>query len=99
MNYIDLYRFKSIGYGTTFTAIPDIFAKSLAEGRNDFDTNCYHFLLVGDHEYYTFPIVFRQYDGKRLRDFFDTGWPPVYLISDRVVSLLKENSITGWHNL
>ena len=98
MNCIDLYRFGSIGYSTTLTARPEIFEKALGEGRNDFDTNCHRFLLVGDYEYYTFPIVFRQYDGKRLRDFLDTGWPPVYLISDRVVSLLKDNSITGWHN-
>ena len=98
MDSIEFYRFKSVAYGTTFTARPDIFEKALEEGRNDFDTNCYRFLLVGDYDYYRFPIVFRQYDGKRLRDFLDTGWPPVYLVSDRVVSLLKENGITGWHN-
>ena len=91
MDYIDFYRFSSVAYATTIAACPDIFEKAFAEGRNDFDRHCYRFLLVGEYEYYQFPIVFRQYDGKRLRDFLDTGWPPVYLISDRVVSLLKDN--------
>ena len=98
MDYIDFYRFSSVAYATTVAACPDIFEKAIAEGRNDFDRHCYRFLLVGDYEYYRFPIVFHQYDGKRLRDFLDTGWPPVYLISDRVVTLLKDNAITGWHN-
>lgn len=98
MECLDFYRFRSIAYNTTLAASPDIFEKAIAEGRNDFDRHCYRFLLMGEYEYYRFPIVFRQYDGKRLRDFLDTGWPPVYLVSDRVVSLLTENGITGWHN-
>ena len=98
MDCIDFYRFSSVAYATTIAACPDIFEKAIADGRNDFDRHCYRFLLVGEYEYFQFPIVFRQYDGKRLRDFLDTGWPPVYLISDRVVSLLKDNLITGWHN-
>lgn len=98
MDCINLYRFSSVAYATTIAASPDIFEKAISERRNDFDRHCYRFLLVGQYEYYQFPIVFRQYDGKRLRDFLDTGWPPVYLVSDRVVSLLKENGISGWHN-
>ena len=98
MNYIDFYRFSSIGYGTTFAARPDIFELALKEGRNDFDRHCHKFLLKGEYDYYRFPIVFHQFDGKRLRDFLDTGYPPVYLISERIVSILKENDITGWNN-
>ncbi len=98
MDYINFFRFSSIGFGTTFAASPYIFEVALKEGRNDFDRHCYKFLLVGDYDYYCFPIVFRQYDGKRLRDFLDTGWPPVYLISDRVIALLEESEVTGWQN-
>lgn len=98
MTHTELYRFSSRAYGATIAASPDIFEKALEDGRNDFDCNCHKFLLVGDYDYYRYPIVFRQYDGHRLRDFLDTGFPPVYLISDRVVTLLKDNKITGWDN-
>ena len=96
MNCTNFYRFESRAYGTTFTARPDIFEKALKEGRNDFDLHCHKFLFHGDYEYYRFPIVFRQYDGKYLRDFLDLGYPPTCLVSDRVVDLLSENGITGW---
>lgn len=98
MSYTDFYLFSSLAYGTTLAATPDIFEKALEEGRNDFDRHCHTFLLPGEYIYYQFPIVFRQYDGNRLRDFLDTGYPPVYLISDRVVSILKENGVSGWDN-
>ena len=94
----DFYRFRSRAYGTTFTARPDIFEKALKEGRNDFDLHCHKFLFHGDYEYYRFPIIFHQYDGKYLRDFLDLGDPPVYLVSNRVIELLRENTITGWKN-
>lgn len=98
MAYNEFYRFESLAYGTTFTATPDIFEKAIEEDRNDFDRHCHKFLLRGEYEYYRYPIVFRQYDGKYLRDFLDCGCPPVYLVSQRVVDLLKENEITGWDN-
>ena len=98
MDYTDFYLFASCAYESTFTARPDIFETALREGRNDFDFHCHKFLLTGDYEYYRFPIVFHQFDGKRLRDILDTGFPPVYLISERIVSILKENEITGWSN-
>ena len=90
----DFYRFRSRAYGTTFTARPDIFEKALKEGRNDFDLHCHKFLFHGDYEYYRFPIIFHQYDGK----YLDLGYPPVYLVSNRVIELLRENTITGWKN-
>ena len=97
MDYTDFYRFASRAYETTVAARPDIFEIALREGRNDFDLHCHKFLLIGEYDYYRFPIVFRQFDGKCLRDFLDTGYPPVYLISERIVSILKENDISGWH--
>ena len=92
----EFYRFRSRAFGTTFTARPDIFEKALKEGRNDFDLHCHKFLFHGDYEYYRFPIVFRQYEGKYLRDFLDLGYPPICLVSNRVVDILSENKITGW---
>ena len=83
-------------YRTTFTARLDIFEKALKEGRTVFDLHCHKFLFHGDYEYYRFPIVFRQYAGKYLRDFLDLGYPPICLVSNRVVDLLRENKITGW---
>lgn len=57
----------------------------------------YQRLIMGDYEGITFPVIFRQDVGKRIDDLIDTGWPGLYLISNRVVEVLKENNLTGWH--
>ena len=98
MIYISFFRFKSLGYNTTFSASPDIFENAIKEGRNDYDRQCYKLLLTGKYDCFHFPIVYRQQDGKTFRDFLDTGWPPVYLVSDRIITLLNENRITGWQS-
>ena len=92
----DLYFFDSRDYGTTFTARPEIIEKAQKECGKDYDLHFNRCLLRGEYEYYSFPIVFRQFEGSRLRDFLNTGDPPVYLVSNRVLSLLRENRITGW---
>jgi len=53
-------------------------------------------LISGDYEDFSFPIVFKQEFGKKNEDLLDTGWPNLYLISDKLKSVLVDNNITGW---
>lgn len=55
-----------------------------------------HQLILGNYENITFPIEFKIKNGKKLLDFIDTGWPNLFLISERVVKLLIDNGFTGW---
>ena len=90
------FKFSSRAYLTTVAACPDLHVKAIDENTHDSNRKIYDNLLIGEYEPYSFPIVFHQYDGNRLRNVLDTGWPPVYLISDRMRDILIDNNITGW---
>ncbi|MGH2613024.1 MAG: hypothetical protein ACRDFB_08270 [Rhabdochlamydiaceae bacterium] len=69
-------------------------AAGLKTGENDIDD---HWNLVkGNYKGIHFPITFKQAYGKKLTDILDTGWPCLYLISDRMKSILEENGLSGW---
>jgi hypothetical protein len=53
-------------------------------------------LILGNYSGFSFPVVFKQKYGKKLEDILDTGWPSLYLISDKMRTVLQENSLTGW---
>lgn len=53
-------------------------------------------LITGLYDGIDFPIVFKQEHGKNFTDILDTGWHRLYLISDRMKSILKDNHLTGW---
>ena len=53
-------------------------------------------LIKGKYNEINFPIVFKQKYGTKLLDILGTGWPSLYLISDRMKTILEENQITGW---
>ena len=53
-------------------------------------------LMTGDYDQIQFPILYKQTEGKILRDFLDTGYPGLYLISDRLKNILQETKLTGW---
>ncbi len=53
-------------------------------------------LIVGDYSEISFPVIFKQEYGKKLRDILDTGWPSLYLISKRMYSVMCDNNLTGW---
>lgn len=53
-------------------------------------------LIKGIYEGIDFPVVFKQDYGKKLTDILDTGWPSLYLISDRLKKLLEDHHLTGW---
>lgn len=62
-------------------------------GNRDPDINR---LFWGDYSGITFPVVFKQEYGKKLNDMLGIGWPGIYLISDKMCSILEENQFTGW---
>lgn len=55
-----------------------------------------YLLITGDYKNIDFPVIFKQTYGKKMRDLLDTEYPNLYLISDRLQSVLEENGLTGW---
>ena len=53
-------------------------------------------LIGGKYTGLDFPVIFMQTYGHKLTDLLDTGYDPLYLISDRLRSILEENELTGW---
>jgi hypothetical protein len=62
--------------------------------ENDLDD---HWKLIkGDYKGIYFPIIFKQRYGKNFNDILGTGWPGLYLISERFKNVLEENNLKGW---
>ena len=59
-------------------------------------TNNHWNLINGTYKGINFPVNFKQEYGKHLTDILDTGWPSLYLISDRMKEILEKNHLTGW---
>lgn len=55
-----------------------------------------HRLIQGMYDGISFPIIFKQEYGKKLEDVLDTGWPSLFLITDKMKTTLEENVLTGW---
>jgi hypothetical protein len=53
-------------------------------------------LVKGNYEEINFPVVFKQEYGEKFTDILDTGWPSLFLISDKMKKILEENKLTGW---
>lgn len=53
-------------------------------------------LIMGDYKGISFPVVFKQEKGRKWDDILTTGWVSLYLISDKLKSVLEENKLTGW---
>lgn len=53
-------------------------------------------LILGDHQGVSFPVVFKHAYGSKLHDILDTGWPSLYLISEKMRAILEDNKLTGW---
>lgn len=70
-----------------------------AEGlkKNDYQTNQYWNLIRGIYTDIDFPVTFKQKYGKNFSDIIDTGWPCLYLISDKMKTALEENNLKGWN--
>jgi hypothetical protein len=53
-------------------------------------------LIQGDYNKISFPVLFKQQYGKKIEDVLNTGWPGLYLVSDRFKAVLEDNNLTGW---
>lgn len=53
-------------------------------------------LVIGDYESIVFPVSFKQDQGKKFQDILDTARAFLFLISDRMKTVLEENNLTGW---
>ena len=95
------YSFGSKGYLTTFAAVPELSDYAVDNGYYGFHSGRGLVpQLVFAQRYplhIQFPIVYRQCDGKRMRDLLDMRWVgSCFLISDRVKAILETNGFTGW---
>lgn len=71
-------------------------ASAVGLAKDENDINAEWNLIKGQYEKIDFPIIYRQSRGKVLKDIIDTGWPSLYLISDKVKVLLEINKLSGW---
>src|ERR1700761_4342310 len=53
-------------------------------------------LLIGDHKGISYPVIFKQKYGTRTDDIIRTGTAILFLISDKMRSVLEDNQFTGW---
>jgi hypothetical protein len=84
----DFFYFGSKLVSSTFRAEP-------IELRNE-SLEKIHNIILGKYEGLNFPIIFKQIGGKKLTDILDTGYAGLYLISDKLKTILHENNFTGW---
>ena len=90
------YSFCVKYYYNTFSVRSDIFAEAIRTYDFSERRNVDQYLMSGEYpEWVSFPVVFHQYDGMKLRDLMAWADEP-FIISDRTVNLLEDNHITGW---
>jgi hypothetical protein len=96
MNIKEFYRFGSKLLSTTVQAHmdrPKGFLSIAPDERRLMDEDR---LMQGTYNDFIFPVVFKQEYGKKLQDMLDTGTASLYLISDKMKTVLEDNNLTGW---
>lgn len=73
-----------------------VHAISLSDKEDNAGLFDQHRLIQGVYEGISFPVIFKQEYGKKLEDVLDTGWPSLFLISDKMKATLERNALTGW---
>lgn len=86
----DLFSFGSKLVSST------VQAHAIGLKRNEDGSNDHWNLSKGNYKGINFPVIFKQDSGKNFTDILDTGWPGLFLISDRLKGILEENRLTGW---
>ena len=98
-NEQELYKFRPLNGCANFHALPDIVENAVSEGRFE-DARAYwnNLLNYGDLSQYELPIVFRQCTcfGSKIHEINPTNGVSYPIVSDRVISILEDNGITGW---
>lgn len=96
---IELYEFNPLNGCANFHALPEIELDAIREGRLE-DARAYwnNLLNYGDLSQYELPIVFRQCTcfGSKIHEINPTNGVSYPIVSDRVISILEDNGITGW---
>ena len=64
--------------------------------KDRYGINEHDHLIKGKYDRINFPVIFKQECGKNLKDILGVGWGGLYLISDKLKTLLEENKLTGW---
>ena len=96
---IELYEFNPLNGCANFHALPEIELDAIREGRlEDARAYCNNLLNYGDLSQYELPIVFRQCTcfGSKIHEINPTNGVSYPIVSDRVISILENNGITGW---
>jgi hypothetical protein len=92
MNIKEFYLFGSKFVSSTVQVHP--LNLSFEKDENQFDDILR--LAIGKYQNITFPVVFKQEYGKKLQDILDTGTVSLFLISDKMKTILEDNNFTGW---
>ena len=87
----DFYTFESKSLPTTFVA-------SLCVSEQDFAPSQARKLLLADHVDLEWPVTYRHVLGKgsKLKDLLQTDHAGLYLISERLRSILETHKLSGW---
>ena len=92
MNIDSFFDFTSKFVSTTVTASPlGLRFRSSSDSPGDALK-----LLTGDYTNISFPVVFKHDSGQQFRDFLDTGYAALFLISENLRSGFEKNNLTGW---
>jgi hypothetical protein len=92
MNIEDFFDFSSKFVSTTFHA----YAVGLRSGNDFGDIGDGLRLVTGYYDTISFPVTFKHEYGKKFHDVLDTGRASLFLISDRMKSVLEKNALSGW---
>lgn len=92
MNIGNFLRLSSRFVSTTVHAS----AIGLSPGDDTEDIGDALRLVSGNYSTLSFPIIFVLRSGKEFSDLLDTRRAALFLISDRMRSVLEENHLTGW---
>lgn len=93
MDIKNFYTFGSKSCSSTFQAHP----VGLSNKRDEMGLFDEHKLIQGKYGGIELPVTFKQEMGKKLKDILDTGHAGLYLVSDRLKTVLDENDLTGWN--
>lgn len=66
------------------------------EEKEDYNFNSQWDLITKNYSAFKEPLQFVRRYKKKYLDFIDTGWPQLYLISEKVKEVLEKNSLKGW---
>lgn len=96
MNIHDFFGFYSKLSSSAVSAYPIGLKNILDPSGNVLLESENYELILGEYKGIDFPVLFKQERGKNWDDILTTGWPGLYVISDKLKMVLEENNLTGW---